>query len=83
MTGAQFSQLKRGDIVRSGKGTYRRCLSVKHWPPYRPCYPPRASVHFKILRKSWTGRDYTVYTRSDLLTNRYRYIGSRGEHSKP
>ncbi len=74
MSPAQFSQLRRGDIVQSGGGSYRRVLKVTNRPPYHPGYPPRASVRFKKIVQSGTRSVYTTYTRSDLLTNRYRYI---------
>lgn len=74
MSPAQFSQLRPGDIVRSGSGVYRRVLRVKHLPPWRSYYPPRCYVTFAKVHQP---NETTTYVRADLLTNRYRYIGAR------
>lgn len=71
MTDAQITTIRVGTIIRTPSG-YRVVRAVKHWPPRRNNVMPGVSVTFTIMRRSWTGRCYTILGRSDLRCRHYQ-----------
>ena len=67
-----ISNIRVGDILAVGD-SYRVVRDVKHSKSER--HPPKTYVTFTIKRCSWTGRCYTVLTRSDLKTRGFRATG--------
>ena len=66
-------RIKAGSYVMCGK-TLRKVQRVTRYPPKRNGRYEAIYVQFRILRQSWTGQSYTIYTRTDLYPRKWRLL---------